>query len=88
MSSNRAGIGLDPCGALQLSLDLQPGETREICVVLGIGSSEAEACELAMRYVNPQQVEQAYQALGPTWDELCAITAHTPEQSAARLREA
>jgi cyclic beta-1,2-glucan synthetase len=79
--SNRAGIGLDPCGALQLSLDLRPGETREICVVLGIGSSEAEACELATRYVNPEQVERAYQALGPTWDELCAITAHTPDPS-------
>ncbi|HXK20160.1 MAG TPA: protein ndvB, partial [Polyangiaceae bacterium] len=79
--SNRTGVGLDPCGALQVTVDLEPGGSAELCIALGIGKSEAEARELAARFVQPEELERAYEALGPTWDGLCAITARTPDPS-------
>ena len=44
-------------------------------------SSEASARALAARYAAPQEVQRAYEALGPVWDELFAVTAHTPDDT-------
>ena len=63
--SNRTGVGLDPCGALQISLDLEPGGTVEVCVALGHAPSEAAARELAARFVRAEEVEQAYRGARP-----------------------
>jgi cyclic beta-1,2-glucan synthetase len=79
--SGRTGVGLDPCGALQIPLELAAGEARELCFVLGHADSKANALELAARYVAPGALERAFEALGPTWDALCAVTAQTPDDA-------
>ena len=79
--SGNTGIGLDPCGALQVTLDLAAGEARELCFVLGQGDTKPHALELAQRYVAPGAVASAFEALGPVWDALCAITARTPDDT-------
>jgi cyclic beta-1,2-glucan synthetase len=79
--SGRHGAGLDPCSALQVVIELAPGESTELCFALGYADSEAAAGELARRYVAPREVQLAYEALGPTWDEVCAITARTPDDA-------
>ncbi len=79
--SGRTGVGMDPCGALQVALELAPGEARELCFVLGHAETKARAHELAANYVAPGALAQAFEALGPLWDGLCAITAHTPDDA-------
>jgi cyclic beta-1,2-glucan synthetase len=79
--SGRTGVGLDPCGALQISMDLAPGESGELCIVLGHAATEAQALELAARYVQLEEAQKAYAELGPVWDDVCAITARTPDDS-------
>jgi cellobiose phosphorylase len=79
--SDRTGVGLDPCAALQVLFELQPGESRELCFALGHAASEEAALELARRYTSPPDVQQAYEALGPLWDQLCSVTAHTPDDT-------
>jgi cyclic beta-1,2-glucan synthetase len=79
--SGRVGVGLDPCGALQVPLDLAPGEAADVCFVLGQAATEALARELAARYLAPQAAQRAYDELGPTWDGVCAITARTPDSA-------
>jgi cyclic beta-1,2-glucan synthetase len=78
--SGNVGAGLDPCAALQCTLDLAPGETRELVVVLGaaIGAEEARRLIDAHR-----DIDRARDAARRTMDEwerrLSVIKVHTPE---------
>ena len=47
--SGRVGAGLDPCAALQMTIDLPAGGRAETVCVLGEAASAAEASELVVR---------------------------------------
>ena len=78
--SGAVGIGLDPCAAVQTLLELGPGESRELCFALGQAESERSALTLAARYADERQIAASYEALGPAWDSLLAVTAETPDE--------
>jgi cyclic beta-1,2-glucan synthetase len=72
--------GGDPCAALQIHLELAPGEQLETHFVLGQAASRDEALELVARFREPAAVETAWQELGTFWDELLGdIRVETPE---------
>ncbi len=72
--------GADPCAALQVHLDLQPGDSEEIWFVLGEGRDRDEAVDLARRYKEAEQVERAWQAMTAFWDHLLTtVQVHTPD---------
>ena len=48
----RVGGGLDPCGAMQTAITLNPGESIELTLFLGEESSSAAAVALVERYRN------------------------------------
>ncbi|MEW5306791.1 MAG: hypothetical protein WDW36_009229 [Sanguina aurantia] len=48
--SGSVGAGLDPCGALQTTLELPPDTEIELVFALGDAASEAEARALVLRY--------------------------------------
>ncbi len=48
--SGRVGPGLDPCVAMQQRIELEPGATAEVLVVMGAGHDVAEVRELVVRY--------------------------------------
>ena len=78
--SGRVGPGLDPCAALQIHLDLAPGEEVRTHFVLGAGSGSEAVTQLAQRWQDPDRVDQARQALADHWDALLsAVTVRTPE---------
>ena len=80
--SGITGAGIDPCAALQCELTLEPGESREIAILLGAADREAQARELVTEY---RHVARARAALGRSlerWTErLSVITVRTPEPS-------
>jgi cellobiose phosphorylase len=80
--AGRTGAGLDPCGAMQLALELAPGETRTVAFALGQGRDRAHAAELAARYATLAAVESALLATERRWDDtLTAIRVRTPDDS-------
>jgi cyclic beta-1,2-glucan synthetase len=80
--AGRTGAGLDPCGAMQVVVELGPRETRSVAFVLGQGRDRAHAVELTARYATLSQVESALQTTERTWDEtLGAIQVRTPDDS-------
>jgi cyclic beta-1,2-glucan synthetase len=78
-----AGIvraGLDPCAALQIHLDIQPGEEREVFFLLGQGADRREALRLIKRYRDPAQVAAAWDEMTEFWDDLLgAVAVQTPD---------
>ncbi len=80
--SQRTGAGLDPCAAFQLSLELDPGESREITCLLGQAASVEAARELIGRYRGETAFETALGETRARWDELLgSMEIHTPELS-------
>jgi cyclic beta-1,2-glucan synthetase len=80
--SGRSGAGLDPCGALQIAIDIPPGETRRVAFVLGQGRDRAHAIELAGRYAALEAVDAALSDVERMWDEtLGVVQVRTPDDS-------
>ena len=80
--SQRFGARLDPCAALQVHIDLQPGQTRELVLLLGQGSDRVHALELVARFGDLDAAQQALSEVTAHWDELLgAVVVTTPDDS-------
>ncbi len=76
----RTDAGADPCAALQVHLELAPGEVLETHFVLGQGRTREEANALVERFRSPAAVAQAWTGLTAFWDELLGnIRVKTPD---------
>ena len=72
--------GLDPCAALQLHVDLGPGETQEVFFLLGEGANRAEALRWVTQYRDAGQVDAAFKRVNAAWGNLLgAVQVHTPD---------
>jgi cyclic beta-1,2-glucan synthetase len=72
--------GLDPCAALQVHVELKPGESKEIFFLMGQGAGRDEAVNLARRYQEPELVETAWNETLAHWDGLLsAVKVTTPD---------
>ncbi len=80
--SGQAGAGHDPCAALQIRIDVPPGESRRVAFVLGQGNDAAHATALAARYSALSEVEGAFKRSSCFWDTtLGTIQVQTPDDS-------
>jgi cellobiose phosphorylase len=78
--SAASGAGYDPCAALNCSITLQPGETHDVVVLLGVAESDDTARELIARYASPDVAATAIRSAADAWnDRLSIITARTPD---------
>jgi cyclic beta-1,2-glucan synthetase len=76
----RTGAGLDPCAALRCVLDLAPGESREVTVILGATDGEPAARSALARFRAPGAAADAIDASVCAWDErLSAVSVRTPD---------
>jgi cyclic beta-1,2-glucan synthetase len=78
--SGITGAGIDPCAALQCVLELAPGETREIAILLGAAESETEARRALSEYRDVARARAELDRAIARWaDRLSVITVRTPE---------
>ena len=80
--SGTHGIGLDPCGAMRVELELQPGEEKTIVFLLGAADSAGEASRLSGKYLNAQKAQAALQAAIASWEAtLSGVRVETPNDA-------
>lgn len=79
--SNRVGAGMDPCAALQAFIELAPGQSRQVVVMLGQAADRDAARALILRYraaEAPALLKQVVQR----WDDLLGVLqVRTPERA-------
>jgi cellobiose phosphorylase len=77
-----AGPAIDPCAALQCTIDVKPGDTREVVALLGADHGEAVVRELIGKYRTPRQAAPELDRQLASWDRLLsAVVVKTPEPS-------
>ncbi len=81
--SNKIGPGLDPCAALQVMVELQPGEERELVFMLGVaGRRNADASGTVRKYNGSAAAAEAFELVRKHWDHtLSAVQIETPDPS-------
>jgi cyclic beta-1,2-glucan synthetase len=78
--SGRAGAALDPCAALHALFDLRPDEEKRIVFVLGAAADAPAARRLAVRYRDPDRVEEVLKQVQSGWDAVVgAVQVRTPD---------
>ncbi len=79
----RTGAGLDPCAALQIIVEMAPGEKTEIVCMMGQAGSVEEARGLVLAYRDASAFETALVRTKAWWDDLLGtVEVHTPELAA------
>jgi cyclic beta-1,2-glucan synthetase len=80
--SGRDGAGLDPCAAIQTSIELAPGEAREVIFLLGQAESIESARAINARFRSIHSVNEAFEAVLGFWNQvLGTIEIKTPDAS-------
>jgi len=80
--SGATGGGLDPCLAMQVTLDLADGEEREIAFTLGSGRDLADARHLVHRFRGTEPARIALEGVWAYWNRtLGAVNVETPDPS-------
>ena len=78
--SGKVGAGLDPCGAMQVTLDLSDGQERETSFRLGVGRSPADVQNLIQRFRRVDASRIALEGVWAYWNRtLGAVNVDTPD---------
>ncbi|MFI5304298.1 MAG: GH36-type glycosyl hydrolase domain-containing protein [Nitrospiria bacterium] len=79
--SGKVGAGLDPCGALQMKMKLQPGECSEIASFLGQAASSEEAQKL-IAYYRKSSLDKNLAEVKENWNRILGtLQVKTPDYS-------
>ena len=78
--SNFLAEGENGCGTFQADLTLAPGETRELIVLLGVGTPASHGRAAVAEFASPARCEAELQKLKAHWHGLLAgVTVQTPD---------
>jgi cyclic beta-1,2-glucan synthetase len=79
--SGRVGAGLDPCAALRVERELDPGESAEFVVLLGEGQSAEAASALLARF-RELDLDALLDDVRRRWDDvLGSVQVRTPDRA-------
>ncbi len=78
--SGKVGAGLDPCGAVQVMVDLPDSREREVSFRVGVGRSPADVQVLVQRYRRADASREALEGVWAYWNRtLGAVNVDTPD---------
>jgi cyclic beta-1,2-glucan synthetase len=80
--SDRTGAGFDPCGAIQVLVELEPRATRTIVGLLGDATDADAARALVQQFRQPGAADEAIRQTRAFWDGvLDTLVVRTPDRS-------
>jgi N,N'-diacetylchitobiose phosphorylase len=80
--TNSDAYGDNACGSMQADLTLQPGESREILVMLGIGDARATGKRAVASFGSLERAEAEFQKLKREWHaKLGSLVVDTPDEA-------
>jgi cyclic beta-1,2-glucan glucanotransferase len=80
--SDRTGAGMDSCGAIQVTVTLEPSEERTVIGLLGEASDPASVSSLVRRSRAPQSITAAFEDVRNFWNNLLgAVQVSTPDRA-------
>jgi len=78
--SGRAGAGLDPCAGIRSEIELAPGESRDLFVLLGEAETREAAQSIVKRFDDAGAIEEAFLRVTAYWDNLLGtVNVKTPD---------
>jgi len=81
--SGKLGAALDPCAAIQVTIDLADGEQKEVIFRLGAGKDNADASAIARQFKGTVAAHDALKKVYQYWNRtLGAIQVETPDAAA------
>jgi N,N'-diacetylchitobiose phosphorylase len=80
--TNSDAYGDNACGSLQTSLTLQPGETSQVLVMLGIGDARSVGRRTVAEFGSPERAGVELRKLKDTWHaRLGSLVVETPDEA-------
>jgi len=78
--SGKVGTGLDPCGAMQITIELLDGQEKETTFRLGVGNGPRDVQNLIHRFRQPDAARSALEGVWAYWNQtLGAVNVDTPD---------
>jgi N,N'-diacetylchitobiose phosphorylase len=78
--SNFQTAGENMIGAQQIDIELAPGESRELMVLLGMGTPESHGIATATQFANPERCQKELERLKKSWHSLLdSVRVKTPD---------
>jgi len=80
--SDRTGAAIDPCGAVQVRVTLEPSQEQSVIGLLGEAADEASVSSLVRRSRAPQGITAAFKDVQSFWRSLLgSVQVSTPDRS-------
>jgi cellobiose phosphorylase len=77
---NSIAVGDNGCGSLQVDIELNAGESKEIVVLMGIGKAGEEGKQAVKELGDPVKVREEYEKVKKYWhSRIEGLTAQTPD---------
>ena len=74
-------FGDDACGVIQIDVDLEPGESRELIVLMGIGKAAVEGKKVVREFGKVSRVKAEFEKVRSYWhSRLEGFTVQTPDR--------
>jgi len=78
--SNFKAAGDNVCGTIQVDVELQPGETKDLIVLMGVGEAAKEGKNVVKEFGNAQRLEKELYKLKEYWhNRISSFKAETPD---------
>lgn len=79
--SQSLAVADNGCGTIQIDIELQPGETKDFSVIMGIGRAEEEGAAAQAKFSDSNAVAEALAAVKNYWhSRLNNFSAETPDK--------